>query len=57
MKTKVKIVCSWCGCFLGWKECEIKEDIPHPITHSICPECFDKEIAEIKTISINKTNK
>lgn len=56
MKTKVKIVCSWCGCSLGWKECESKEDISNPITHSICSKCFNKQMTEIKTISINKTN-
>ena len=54
----IKCVCAWCSRYLGSKECESlpHQSIEEPISHSICPECFEKEIAEINAISINKSN-
>jgi hypothetical protein len=43
---------------MGSKDCEVPDssESPHPITHGICPECFEKEMAEITAMTINKTN-
>jgi len=55
---KTEVVCSWCGCSMGWKDCEFADlaDIPHYITHGICPECLEKEMAEIKAMTNNESN-
>ena len=43
----MKIVCSWCGEYIGLKEpLENKS-----ITHSICKECFVKEMEVVMSIS------
>lgn len=36
---RLKIVCSWCGKVMGFKEIPEEDMPPLPITHSICPEC------------------
>ena len=52
---EVEVVCSWCDSSMGWKDFEFqtKDIIQRPITHGICRECFEKEMAEIKAIHIN----
>jgi len=48
---KFNIVCSWCGRSIGMKECicSAPQELPkNPVTHSICPECHKKELAQIK---------
>jgi hypothetical protein len=54
----IKRVCAWCGISLGYKECE---NLPHKpieelVSHSICPKCFEKTLAEIKSITAVNTN-
>jgi hypothetical protein len=56
----IKRVCAWCGCSMPPKECE---SIPHQtieelVSHSICPECLEKTLAEIELITAvtNKPN-
>ncbi len=55
---KLNVVCAWCSRYLGYKECQYPSHLPleELVSHSICPECFQKEMAQIKTLSINKTN-
>ena len=47
----IKRICSWCGRYLGSKECQCPphQSIEEPISHSICPECFEKALAEIES--------
>jgi hypothetical protein len=47
----IKIVCAWCGKYMGEKE----GDTPYPISHSICPECERKVRAEIEN-DLNPNN-
>jgi len=56
-----KCVCAWCGISLDYKECQ---DLSHQpleelVSHSICPECFVKALAEFEPITAvtNKPNK
>jgi len=57
----IKRICSWCGRCLGTKECECPhlEGIEDPVTHTICPECMAKALAEIDSAPAenNKPNK
>jgi hypothetical protein len=56
---KIEVVCSWCQCHMGWKECALSDptDLPtNSISHGICPECFEKEMADINATPINNTN-
>ena len=42
----LKIVCAWCGKFLGIKSSE-PTGIPRlPVTHGICCKCKEKLLAE-----------
>ena len=57
----LKRICSWCNRTIGYKECQCAayQTIEEPISHSICPECFEKAMAEIdsapaKTIKPNR---
>jgi hypothetical protein len=56
----IKCVCAWCGCSMPPKECESlpHQSIEEPISHSICPECFVKALAEFESITAvtNKPN-
>jgi hypothetical protein len=54
----IKIVCSWCGRPLGFKKGENADlsGIPEPISHSICPECKEKALAELQSIPIDEIN-
>jgi hypothetical protein len=48
---KLTIVCSWCGRSMGVKECSgsTPPDLSeNPVSHSICQECFEKQMAQIK---------
>lgn len=45
-----RIICAWCGKYLGEKE-GIDGD-----THGICPDCYEKEIGKIKTKKKEKKN-
>jgi hypothetical protein len=38
----LKVICAWCGRFMGVKEVENTDKPILPITHSICPECRQK---------------
>lgn len=42
----IRIVCSWCSKKMGIK----KGEAPYPISHSICPDCKKKVLAEINSI-------
>ena len=48
----MKRVCSWCNRSMPPKECENlpHESIEEPVTHSICPECLEKALAEIESV-------
>jgi hypothetical protein len=54
----IKCVCAWCSRYMGSKECQYPSHQPleELVSHSICPECLKKEIAEINALSINKSN-
>lgn len=54
----IKRVCAWCGCSMTPKECESlpHQSIEEPISHSICPDCLEKALAEIKSITAVNTN-
>ena len=43
----LKIVCAWCGRFMGTKEVD---HAPLPISHSICCECKRKLEEESKSL-------
>jgi hypothetical protein len=43
----LKIVCAWCGRFMGIKRAE---DATLPISHSICCECKRKLEQETETL-------
>jgi len=44
---------------MGSKKFEFSapEEIQHPITHGICRECFEKEMAKIEAMPINKNQR
>ena len=56
---KVEVIFAWCGSHMAWKEFEFsaREEIHPLITHGICKVCFEKEMAKIKAMSINKNQK
>ena len=41
----LKIVCGWCGRFIGIKKVE---NATLPVSHSICCKCKEKRLAEEK---------
>jgi hypothetical protein len=43
----LKIVCAWCGKEMGEKEFVDQPEIEKNISHSICKDCLDREIAGI----------
>ena len=49
----IQRICGWCGRYLGSKECQYPshQPIEELISHSICPECFEKALAEIESIT------
>ena len=57
----IKCVCAWCSRYLGSKEyqCPSHQPIEELVSHSICPDCFEKALAEIESITAltNKANK
>ncbi len=46
----IKIICAWCQRHMGTKP----GDSSNPISHSICPECQKKVLAEIDAIPPTK---
>lgn len=46
----IKVVCSWCGRVLGAKQDPEKacSGMDDPVSHSICNQCMEKELADIK---------
>jgi len=44
----VRVVCAWCGCHMGIKKFEGKNDTGPSISHGICPECIPGAIAEME---------
>ncbi len=46
----MKRKCAWCGRSLGLLETEstAHSDNEMPTTHTICPECLEKTLAEIQ---------
>ena len=57
----IKCVCAWCSRYLGSKESQYPshQPIEELVSHSICPDCFEKALAEIDSITAltNKANK
>ena len=47
----LEIVCSWCCKHMGNKEADERNDPTLRITHSICPGCKAKVMAEIEEIA------
>ena len=41
----IKIICAWCGKFMGIKEAE---NASLPISHAICCECSQKLVEEME---------
>ena len=41
------VICAWCGKRIGAKQESETESTEDAITHSICPECKEKALAEI----------
>ena len=46
----LKVICSWCGKFMGIKECEGSNEGRMLISHSICPHCKRKVSEEIDKV-------
>ena len=46
----LKVICAWCGKFMGIKECEGSNEGRMPISHSICPDCRRKVSEEIDEV-------
>jgi hypothetical protein len=44
---RIERVCSWCGEHQGWVEWEKLPANAQPITHTICPSCFDQVVREM----------
>lgn len=55
-RRKINKVCSWCGRHFGTEEWAIHDAITGTMvdSHGICPECYDKEFAEITKARENK---
>ena len=45
---RIERVCSWCGEHQGWAEWEKMPENAQPITHTICPSCFDKVVQDME---------
>ena len=45
---RIERVCSWCGEHQGWAEWEKVPENAQPITHTICPSCFDKVVRDME---------
>ena len=37
---------AWCRKFMGTKRCERWNETLPPVTHSICPDCYDKILSQ-----------
>ncbi len=56
----IRRICAWCGRYLGSMKCQCSphQAVKETISHSICPECLKKALAEIELITAvtNKPN-
>lgn len=53
----LKVICAWCGKYIGTKEVFGTTDEPTlPVTHCICPKCKAKLEEEIKGFSSTNLN-
>lgn len=46
----LKVVCAWCGKFMGIKKCEESSEGRMLISHSICPDCKRKVMEEAEEV-------
>ena len=46
----LKVICAWCGKFIGIKECKGSAVNTLPISHSICPACSRKLEEEMEEL-------
>lgn len=59
----LKVVCAWCGKFMGIKECEGSNEGHMLISHSMCPDCrrklnkFSGRIPTVQTATKTKGEK
>lgn len=55
----IEVICSWCGCCLGSKPAEdgVFPGIKQPISHGICEQCLEKELAKIQSATVQKTKR
>ena len=37
---RIDIRCSWCGKYMGSKDCGKETGQGHSVSHSICPSCY-----------------
>ncbi len=44
----LKVICAWCGKFMGTKDTDQADEPTLPITHTICPEWARKVREEMK---------
>lgn len=52
----LKIICSWCGKYMGTKDAEGLSDEAPRISHSICTECRERVLKETEELLINNPN-
>lgn len=47
----IEVICAWCGCVLGAKPGTDKAGpgLNKPVSHSICDQCLQKALAEIRS--------
>ena len=52
----IKVICSWCGRVLGSKQDpeKICSSIEDPVSHSICAECMERELSDIRSTSVQE---
>ena len=43
-----RIVCAWCGCWLGNKVCEFHEPGGNSVTHTVCSACRRKVLSLVR---------
>jgi hypothetical protein len=60
----IKVVCAWCGCYMGIKKLNTNDGAGPSVSHGICPECIPKATVEmektafrIMKLNQNKENK
>jgi hypothetical protein len=55
----IEVICAWCGCVLGAKPGIDKSGpgLNKPISHGICEQCLEKELAKIQSATVKKTKR